>query len=239
MKKILLGVVVLCGFGLLIMVMQDNGTKDMIKSNGEICTIQAREDLTLTGVVKVKNIQNLGKIQPTDLLVRNGDHVKLGQKIFKSGFLASIAGVFTFNDETAGIIDDHQFIETSFLESDKSLMTEGQEVTVTDVNDKTKTKNKITYVGQIPVEKADSPVDTLSTYPLMLDSKNRPLGQHVWVKIPQVDVIVPKAFVDAKTAQMKIPGSDKWVKFDVKTENRGGIYYAKLVDLPVDTELKV
>lgn len=239
MKKILLGVVLLCGFGLLYVVIQNDGAKDVIKSNEEICTIQPREDLTLTGVVKVNNIQNLGKIQSTELLVRNGDHVTLGQKIFKSGFVAPITGVFTFKDGTAGIIDDHQFIETAFLENDKQLMTEGKKVTVTDVNDKTETENKMIYVGQIPVEKADAPADSLSTYQVMLDSKHRPLGQHVWIKIPQVDVIVPKAFVESQTSQMKVPGSDKWVKFDVKTENRGGIYYAKLIDLPVNTELKV
>jgi len=236
MKKIGLIAIVIVGFCIIFGIMQKDTQIGKNKKQEEQYVVEKRKDLILTGVVKTDEIRVLTKTNVENILIKNGDHVESGQKIYLNGYQAPISGTFTMTgDGSLKILSDKQHIESTFKETDIDLLRQGDEVKISDIEGSNNGKSKIETVGIIPTDEENN---DMSSYSLVLKSDKRMVGQHVLVYIPQVTVIIPKKYVDSKKVWIKKYGKHDWGKISIKVVNKGGVYFAPISEIPVGSRLK-
>jgi hypothetical protein len=215
--------------------------KKEVKSNSNIdksktYEVVSQNDLILDGIVEVDSIKNLEFTKPENLLVANGDRVDEGERIYSTGYLAPITGIFIINDDASySIASEKQYISSEIVETDKDMVNQGMKLKVTNLEGtKTFSDCNLNRISVLPTNKEDK----ISLYSLRISISGANPGQHMKIFVKNTQVIIPKEFIDEGKLLMKNPNSEKWETKEVSLSNISGITYAPISQVPVGTMLK-
>lgn len=232
---IILGLLPFIGLLFWLQHQQKQSRLEVSKDTPAVYKVVKQDDLLLMGEVQSDNITALDKVDPDQLLIKNGEMVTKNQKLYKTGYEAPVAGMFSIGEDgNLAIISPERHVKSSISELDRENILEGQVLQTKNLETGKTLEAKIRWINRQP--SADE--KTLSHYDFEADVSNLMVGHHVLLSIPYKTVVIPEQYLKNNQILAKLPTEKEWRLLSITPSHKGGVSYAQLSEVPVGTLLK-